>query len=473
MSRGVRGVYEDFMNRPRVTVANYESVYTPPEGVRYGQAPWYMKYFDQMYGKTRKKEKSLLENPWLWVLGGVAVLGLLVYRAKAEKPEMMPDESGGGFSEILAGGSGDEMMPTVPDAEPVVPGVPQPMPSPLPQQEPPVQPETGSALRVFQDAYSGAQFATGNTVLSLHGDPVAATRDGSNPYGVTQLGFLNPESLNQGYGERTDVTGLANELGGLPVDYSGAGWATYWNVDENGNRTVEVRDGRLYQSNYADAVQEVFASPVVAGMTTAEKNAYAASVALGRSLESVGQLDTMGAADRARYEQYKAGTGSALNAQKTAQQAAVMQAKQTNATIAAKQAAEKEAARKAAEAARQAEANRQAAIAAQQRAQAAKSSGGSSGGSGLRVTSSGGKTGTPSAAERQAALYATVNHVYERKSSGGSSGGSSGRSSGSSSGKSSGGSSGSSSGKSSGRSYSVSTSSGTSSFTGSGGRFRH
>lgn len=435
---GFRRVYDDYMARPRVSV--YESAYVPPEGVQYGQAPWYMRYFDQMYGKTRKKEKSIFESPWLWVLGGVAVLALLVYRAKAATAEA--DDSGssgaGGYYESLGGGSedtgssGSSGVPTVPDGS-TLPGVPT-LPGQAEQQV-----SSGSALTVFEDAYSGAQFATGDTVYSLHGDAVKANRvTAGNPYGSVQLGYLNPDTLNEGYGQRTDVTGLAEGLGVLPVDYSGAGWATYWNVDEAGNRTVEVRDGRLYVQNYDSAASEVFSSPAFSGMSLAEKNQYAASVALGRSLESVGQLDTMGAADRARYESYKSMVGSATSAQQTARVAA---AKQSNASLAAKQAEEK--------AAQQA-AQQQAALAAQQAAQASKSSssgssgsrssGGSSGGSrivgrtsdsGVYVTNKGGKTGNASLSSVIGSLgkYTSKSGSSSKSSSSGSSRGSSGGSS--------------------------------------------
>lgn len=445
---GFRRVYDDYMARPRVSV--YESAYAPPKGVQYGQAPWYMRYFDQMYGKTQKKEKSILESPWLWVLGGVAVLALLVYRAKAATPEMEDSGSSGagGYYESLGGGSDDtgssggSGVPTLPGGS-TLPGVPT-LPGPAEQQV-----SSGSALSVFEDAYSGAQFATGDTVYSLHGDTVKANRvTAGNPYGSVQLGYLNPDTLNEGYGQRTDVTGLAEGLGVLPVDYSGSGWGTYWHVDEAGNRTVEVRDGRLYVENYDSAASEVFSSPAFSGMSLAEKNQYAASVALGRSLESVGQLDTMGAADRARYESYKSMVGSATSAQQTARVAA---AKQSNASLAAKQAEEK--------AAQQA-AQQQAALAAQQAAQASKSSGssgsrssgGSSGGSrivgrtsdsGVYVTNKGGKTGSASLSSVIGSLgkYTSKSGSSSKSSSSGSSRGSSGGSSRGSSGGSSGGSS--------------------------------
>ena len=430
-----RGVYNDYMAKPRVTVNRYESAYSPPKGVQYGQAPWYMRYFDQMYGKTQKKEKSIFESPWLWVLGGVAVLALLVYRAKAATPEMEDTVSSGagGYYESLGGGSedtgssGGSGVPTVPDGS-TLPGVPT-LPGQAEQQV-----SSGSALSVFEDAYSGAQFATGDTVYSLHGDAVKANRvTAGNPYGSVQLGYLNPDTLNEGYGQRTDVTGLAEGLGVLPVDYSGSGWGTYWHVDEAGNRTVEVRDGRLFVENYDSAWDDVSSSPAFSGMSLAEKNQYAASVALGRTLESVGQLASMGAADRARYESYKSMVGSATSAQQTARVAA---AKQSNASLAAKQAEEK-AAQQAAQ---------QAALAAQQAAQASKSSGssgsrssgGSSGGarvvgrtsdSGVYVTNQGGKTGSASLSSVVGSLgkYTSKSGSSSGSKSSGSSGASKGK----------------------------------------------
>lgn len=119
-------------------------------------------------------------------------------------------------------------------------------------------------------------FTTGNYVASLHGDPIRSDKIEGNT-----LGYFTPEKLNQGYGQRTDITALAQGLGSIPVDYSGSGWATYYTKKGSEITSAEVRDQRLYAQNFEAAVsQEVYNNP---GKSSSQIAADASKKALAAS----------------------------------------------------------------------------------------------------------------------------------------------------------------------------------------------
>lgn len=119
-------------------------------------------------------------------------------------------------------------------------------------------------------------FTTGNYVASLHGDPIR-----SNKFEGNTLGYFTPDKLNQGYGQRTDITALAQGIGSIPVDYSGAGWATYYTKKGSEITSAEVRDQRLYAQNFQAAVsQEVYNNP---GKSSSQIAADASKKALAAS----------------------------------------------------------------------------------------------------------------------------------------------------------------------------------------------
>lgn len=119
-------------------------------------------------------------------------------------------------------------------------------------------------------------FTTGNYVASLHGDPIRSDRIDGNT-----LGYFTPEKLNQGYGQRTDITALAQGIGSIPVDYSGSGWATYYTKKGSEITSAEVRDQRLYAQNFQAAVsQEVYNNP---GKSSSQIAADASKKALAAS----------------------------------------------------------------------------------------------------------------------------------------------------------------------------------------------
>jgi hypothetical protein len=141
-------------------------------------------------------------------------------------------------------------------------------------------------------------FTSGNYLSSLHGDAIP-----SNKFEGTLLGFFNPNTLNQGYGQRTDITALATGINGVPVDYSGVGLATYWTKKDGAVVQAEVRDQRLYNSNFAAAMsQQVYNNPGKSTESMATDAANAASVATKKS-------ETLQAAPRVYTVYYNDGGG--------------------------------------------------------------------------------------------------------------------------------------------------------------------
>ncbi|MDV0440975.1 hypothetical protein [Methanorbis furvi] len=346
-------------------------------------------YFDNPNAETANRTKS---SGWLGLVAGLGIVAIGFYAFLRGKNTANANNSGGGYSESLAGGSGDgSLNPELP----VLPNVPQ-LPGGSATAGGSFDTSSGSALSTFAESYGAKSSSVANVLsLSNYGNETV-----NYDLGVKYQNYLNTE--------KTQVTNAAGNVVSLGSDLNpvlGLGKTIYF-LQEKGEGLPGTPDSNALAASG-------LLGGAIAGVSQ-EQAPFAVATSIAKWFDSpymkdsskVNQAASMGLS-------WSPQTGLTQRSTVSAQsQTQVTAAIQTNAVTAAKQQEAKAAA--AALAAQQAAAlaaQQAAALAAQQAAQAAKSSGSSAG-----STGSSGSSGSGSGS----AASAFFNQYIPKSASGGS-----------------------------------------------------